>query len=155
MRMKWLLEMAVWSLCIGIAAAADNNPAFTNAAEAGPDFVFQGEYVGSVDDRPWGVQVVALGDGKFDSVGFRGGLPGEGWRRGDATRLGTGARKDGAVEIQGDTWTAMIKDGLMTVMHDGIKIGELKKMERKSPTLGAKPPAGAIVLFDGSTPDNF
>jgi len=153
--MKLCLAAALWSLCFGLATAADTNPAFTSAAEAGPDFPFQGEYVGDTASQKWGVQVVALGEGKFDVVGTRGGLPGDGWKRGDATRLGKGVLKDGVVEVTGDTWTGKIKDGVMTVMHDGNQIGELKKAERKSPTLGAKPPAGAIVLFDGTSPDAF
>jgi Domain of Unknown Function (DUF1080) len=155
--MRWKLYgwLAVCVLFGGMLMAADQNPAFTSAAEAGPDFAFQGEYVGDVGSHKWGVQVVALGEGKFDTVGHRGGLPGEGWQRGDEVRRGKGELKDGAVAVTGDTWTATIKDGVMTVMHDANKIGELRRVERKSPTLGAKPPAGAVVLFDGTTPDHF
>jgi len=38
-----------------------------------------------------------------------------------------------------DVGIDQIKDGAMIVRHDTNKIGELKKVERKSPTLGAKP----------------
>jgi len=155
MRWKLCLWMLLCVFCGSLLLAADGKPAYTNASEAGPNFAFQGEYVGSLPDQKWGVQVVALGKGKFDIVGYRGGLPGDGWRRGDDTKLGNGEIKDGVVEITGDTWAAKIKDGVMTILHGENKVGELKKIERKSPTLGASPPPGAIVLFDGTSADQF
>src|SRR6476646_9730577 len=58
--------------------------AMIDAAQADEDFGLQGEYVGYLapPGRSWqqvGLQVVALGGGKFDGVLYLGGLPGAGW----------------------------------------------------------------------------
>jgi len=153
--LSWMLVCVL--AAPGVAGAADSKGAITDPKEAGPDFVAQGEYAGAdTEGNQWGCHVIALGEGKFDVVGYRGGLPGDGWKRGDETKKGKGELKDGVTSIKGDDgWTATIKDGVMTVEHEGKKVGELKKTERKSPTLGAKAPSGATVLFDGSSPDAF
>jgi hypothetical protein len=148
------LFVALSLLCSGCLWAADMNPAFTNPAEAGPDFVFQGEYAGDVGNHPWGAQVVALGEGKFDVIGYQGGLPGAGWQRGGVTRRGKGELKGDAVELTGDGWTGTINSSVLSIAH-GAQKQDLRKVERKSPTLGAKPSAGAIVLFDGTSADQF
>jgi hypothetical protein len=148
------LSFAVVLALGGCLWGADGNPAFTNPAEAGPDFAFQGEYVGDVGDHHWGAQVVALGDGKFDLVGHQGGLPGKGWQRGGEMSRGKGELKGDTVELTGDGWTGVIQNSVLTIAHGDLKQA-MQKVERKSPTLGAKPPAGAIVLFDGSSAAAF
>ncbi len=130
-----------------------------DAPPTDPDYKIQGEYIGQIvtkdGQKAVGVQVIALGKGKFQAVGHIGGLPGDGWDKGDK-KTADGELKDGAVEFKGPEYNGTLKDGVLTItMTGGIKLGELKKVERTSPTLGAKPPTGAVVLFDGSTPDNF
>ena len=129
-------------------------------AETDPDYQVQGEYTGEVtidgQGRKVGMQVVALGNGKFDSEGYPGGLPGDGWNKEAGRRHRTGETKDGVTTLSGESRTARIENGVVTIADsDGKKIGELKRVERKSPTLGAKPPAGAIVLFDGTSADKW
>lgn len=139
------------------AYAADKNKTYTSpeAAKADPDFAVQGEYVGEVKGPDGqtgkiGVQVIALGGGKFDAKMFLGGLPGEGadmkskkslpgMRDGDKVVF---ANQQGKVEIVGDTLTAYAPSG-----QAGWSV---KKVHRKSPTLGAKPPKDAVVLFNGT-----
>jgi type 1 glutamine amidotransferase len=141
------------------AAGGDKpkNPAkretFTSAAEAGQEYCIQGEYQGEIADKgKLGAQVVALGDGKFDVYFLTGGLPGAGW---DAKgRLRVSARTEGdKVLFEGERWTGSIAgDKLMGKTAEGAAF-TLVRVERKSATLGAKPPEGAVVLFDGRNAD--
>jgi hypothetical protein len=108
------------------------------------DFATQGEYVGeSPDKTKIGIQVIAKGQGQFDLKMHMGGLPGDGWD-GKATHKETAALKDGKVICS--KGHAVIGDGIITVTDGDTKF-VLKKVERKSKTLGAKPPEGAVVLF--------
>jgi hypothetical protein len=137
--------------------AAPKPKAYIDPAKAtaeDPDFAFQGEYVGDIKGEKRGIHVIALGDHKFHAVGYEEGLPGEGWEPSKQKWEGDGALADGVVTITSEHGNATIKDGLLTVTSPaGEKLGEIKKVTRQSPTLGAKPPEGAIILFDGKTND--
>lgn len=141
----WLL-LVVFSACTPIPFL---NPAESHLdpASAGPDYLVQGEYAS--DAPPAGVQVVALGDGAFDAVMYRGGLPGAGWD-GSPRVVVPGARdEDGQVRFRGPA--SLVADGktLRGTGPDGRSL-DLRRVERESPTLGAPAPAGAVVVFDGS-----
>lgn len=117
-----------------------------------PDFSLQGEYGFDEEGADWGLQVVALGDGRFDAYLLESGLPGLGWDRSkQRIRLSGTARalasEDG--EIEGS-----IADQVASIEVGG-KAVDLPRVERKSPTLGAEPPRGAIVLFDGTSADEW
>lgn len=142
----------------GCALAADKNESYTDPAKAGPDFAIQGEYKGELkgEDQavPVGAQIIALGDGKFHGVFYIGGLPGEGWTRNDNKIEADSETKDGVVTFSGDGGTAKISGGKISAFTPtGEPMGTLDKVDRKSSTLGAKPPAGALVLFDGTNTD--
>ncbi len=124
-----------------------------------PDFAVQGEYEGDLGGQDgkakWGLQVIALGDGKFHAVAYSGGLPGAGWDKEKKVEV-DGSSKDGIANFAGEKGSAAIKDGVAVITSPkGEPLGEMKKVERKSPTLGKKPPEGAVVLFDGKSGDAF
>jgi hypothetical protein len=85
------------------AFAADKEVTYIDPKEAAkdPDFALQGEYAGSIQDNKFGVQLIALGNGKFHGVGYPGGLPGDGWD-GERKVEGDGQRgDDGAIHLTG------------------------------------------------------
>jgi hypothetical protein len=121
--------------------------AATDEKEAGPDFHVQGEYVGTAKTGKIGAQVIARGNGNFEVVLFVGGLPGAGWD-GESKRMGKASTVDGKVIVKGSNFDAEISDGKMKV-EPGVVV--LDHIVRKSPTLGMKPPDGAVILFDGTS----
>ena len=120
-----------------------------DARKDGPDIDLQGEY----SDSKLGVQVIALGDGKFRAVFHNGGLPGWGWDKSGKVEL-EAARVGEVVDFSGEALKATLKKGSLSGENGKGKF-HLEKVTRQSPTLGARPPAGAVVLFDGSNCDAF
>ena len=168
----------------GVSAADDKakkkegpGTIFTDPAKAGVDYQLQGEFQGSAGNaqRKIGAQVIALGGGKFRLVAYRGGLPGDGWVKPEKPADGDDAQKPRRLSRRslegkrdGDKVVFEDSDGpgaTITVTKQGIQVtrtdddtkvlAELKRVHRKSPTLGAKPPKGAIVLFNGKSADAF
>ena len=138
--------------------AAQDKVVIIDPAKANDDYRFQGEYLGPFaedgDEATIGAQVVAMGGGKFQIRIHAGGLPGAGWKRGGELETASGVRSsDGSVVVtreNGQRLQFQLKDGVMLLVAGDKIVGRLKKVERASKTLGKKPPAGAVVLFDGS-----
>jgi hypothetical protein len=143
------------------ASAAHQEVVDPEVAKADPDFAVQGEYLGEGvlpdgTEGKVGAQVIARGGGEFEVCLLAGGLPGEGWKKGDPQFRTQGRREGEQVVIQGKGLSGTIAGGRLSVNDAGRKKGvQLKRVERKSPTLGAKPPKGAVVLFDGTSADGF
>ena len=139
--------------CAVACTASAKEKEFTDPAKAQADldFAVQGEYVGQgimPDDskQKVGAQVIALGDGKFQVFVLEGGLPGAGWKRGDNRLLLDGKRQGNVTTLSGSHLSGKITRGKLTITDpDGHPTMQLKRIERKSPTLGAKPPDGAVV----------
>ncbi len=88
------------------------------------DLKIQGEYTAP----GVGLQVIALGDGDFEFAIYPGGLPGAGWDKSPPQRA----------------------DGDADAVQALVNGRKFSRVERSSPTLGQRPPAEAIVLFDGT-----
>jgi len=140
-------------LLIALASAAQKpTPAATTVEAAGADYQLQGEYEGMLGNLKAGLQVIALGDGRFRAVAFRGGLPGADSQIEDRRELE--AQKEGqTVTFSKDNESVTVGAGKAVFKSRDGQPFELRRLVRQSPTMAAKPPAGAIVLFDGTNLD--
>jgi hypothetical protein len=154
---RWLLTGLLVGLSIALTIgcnrekAPKGKDAFTNPETAGPDFAIQGEYVGEIIGKgKLGAQVIAVGDGNFVVHFLSGGLPGEGWD--GKSKVAASARtENGKTTVQGDGGMGEIANDKLTGTTRAGEQFALARLVRKSPTLGAKPAQGAVVLFDGSS----
>jgi len=146
-------------LSVGDEKADRTRQAVLDSKQADADFQLQGEYSGTLnvdgDEQKWGAQVIALGEGSFRAQTYPGGLPGDGWS-GNGKLTIEGATEDGVLKFAGDQAVGVCRDGNLAVEDfDGNELGVLEKVERTSPSLNQEPPAGAVVLFDGSSVEAF
>jgi len=153
MKLPLLFAALFTAVTVGFAADAKPKPGTylteAEARAAGPDFDLQGEFAGD----KLGAQVIALGNDMFRVVFLNGGLPGAGWDK--SPKLEIEAKRDGEkVAFEKEAWKGTLTKDALTGEGGRGKFA-LKKVQRQSPTLGAKSPAGAVVLFDGSNCDAF
>ena len=157
--MKWLTLLPL--VIASAVLAADEKPketrpkpvaeTFTDPAKAGQDYLDQGEY-----KNDWGgAQVIALGENQFRMVSYRGGLPGDGWDK-EYKQEVNGKREGGKIVFTGENnYRAELAAGKITIKSDAGGPWTMEKTTRSSPTLGVRPPAGAVVLFDGTNADEW
>jgi hypothetical protein len=172
------LVLGTMVLACSVAAACQDKKVWTdpNDPSLPVDFKLQGEYAG----EKLGAQVIALGAGSLQAVILPGGLPGDGWDgksriilagkvEGDKAAFtpAEGPRKYLAQKPEEFSatrkfppegqkpWSGVAEGGALKLKTDEGKEIRLEKIVRKSSTLGAKPSASAIVLFDGKNTDEW
>jgi hypothetical protein len=153
--MKMIRILAIICLFSLAALADDESPAKPQArvrkTEKPVNFVptrpdpimgdWQGDASGCV------AQVVAVAEGKYQANLLRAFDT-----ESNVVAVLQGERTGETITFAGDGWAGIIKDSQFTGGKEGKKF-DLRRITRTSPTIGAPPPPGAIVLFDGHNMD--
>ncbi len=157
-----ILSLGILLLTAGTSLAqnAGRGPVHTEPPADDPAYLLMGEFVGplTVGENQYetiGLQIRPIGNGDFDAIAYNGGLPGQQHHQPEARRM-IGKLSDGFLVLSGGPWAVLAQqDHCLLLSRTGERVGRLERIVRRSPTLGAKPPAEAIVLFDGSNTDQF
>ncbi len=135
--------------------------ALTSTCLAVPDFI--GDWRGKWIDPPKGylqlspeltAQVIGLGDDRYQ-VTFRE----EFERRATPIFIGTGTSLDGVIEVAGEGFSCRITES--SIRGQGLYRSktpvpfELQPFFRVSPTMNRPAPEGAVLLFDGTSLDQW
>jgi Domain of Unknown Function (DUF1080) len=148
-------------LSLGIAFLSSvvlaGDPAIWNPAQADAGYHYIGEYLGQWNGHEVGVQVsTRKGDVTYYAKLFQGGLPGIGWD--NATpKLFTGNLAGSQLRLaeeNGDGLQLDVTPMQLTIAGPNSR-SDLRKVARRSVTLGMVPPAGAKILFDGTSTSAF
>lgn len=137
-------------------------PAYTVPPEKEPNYPLMGEFVGQIGAKgekkkkqSVALQIRPVAGDQFHAIAFYGGLPGEPNHQSEEMRL-IGLRGNDSLVLSGGPWAIFVDPkGCNLVSSSGKLLGRLKRVHRVSPTLGAKAPEGATVLFDGTSVDHF
>lgn len=151
------------SLLVGGFAAAENGPRgpiHLEPPKDDPSYLLMGEFAGAVTvgegkTEPIGLQIRPLGKGEFEAISYSGGLPGQENHKSETTQM-IGRLSGDFLILSGGPWAVFAeRDHCTLISRSGDKLGKLERVVRRSPTLAAKAPEGALVLFDGSDTDQF
>ncbi len=162
--MKHPVILAISMLLPPVMASASEGlaPAWNNVCAA--DLTLMGDYQGEWKDAPKGhyfeinkpvaAQIVNIKDGEYTVRIYQ-----EHDCRADPYFEGTGKLVGDEIRFEEKGWSGTVsKEGMTGVSGSGHGGGvhfNLKKVVRSSATLGAKPPAEALVLFDGKNFDQW
>lgn len=148
-----------------LRGTADDENVRVAPDDVGPDSIvyWQGEYVGQVDGAqdgaaaPLAAQVVAKRGDNYELILYQGGLPGHGWDADQRPRRLAAKRQGEKLAFDdGQGLRYRVEQGTIVVARDEEKpLGELKRIFRTSPTVGLRPPAEAVALFDGGNVDQW
>ena len=113
-----------------------------------PQTALPGEYIGTYlgDNKQirYGLQIFAMGDGKFRAVGYNGGLPGDGFQKGGKIERVEGKLINQSQGNQGketivfkngkEEATATVTQGDLVGRENDKVIARMRKIKRKNPT---------------------
>lgn len=119
------------------------------------DLELTGEFAGTIQPsryatQAYGLQVVAMGGGRFQGRLLVGGLPGAGWNGYAQIRL-TGEREGRKLTLIGGPFAVSLagisKTATVRYKEGDTNLGQLFRANRESPTMGAPVPSSGNQLF--------